>query len=155
MRLRHCIGVLTLFMLVASCTQKKETVDQSHPEKVVQEFVRLSTVAKKPSDKKGLENLCQGPMRQAFEKMSPEQFQVSYLRNHLKIQDFLILGTEASGDEALVKYRVLVENSLGTDPTEEANEREVELIRIDGKWYLELIRPTGQDQIAFTRGVIL
>jgi len=114
----------------------------------------MSADVKGTSDKKKLATMCQGRILKAFDSISDDAFQVHYLNQPLKIKSFQVLGSAEDGNLARVHYQVQIENPNGQDPTQEIAEREVELLRVDGQWYLEAIRPKGSDQIAFTRGMI-
>lgn len=143
---------LTLLVLV-SCT-RSQTSETANPAQMVELFVRMSSDVKSPTDKQRLAQLCQGRLKKAFDAISDEVFLVSYVNQPIKIKNLQVISTAVDGNLARVHYQVQVENPHGQDPTEETNEREVEMLRVDGQWYLEAIRPKGSDQIAFTRGMI-
>lgn len=124
------------------------------PEEVVKYFIELSAAAKEDDVRNKLQGLCQGEMRQAFERMTPEAFKISYLDSNLKLKDVKILEKSTENTKAKVVYEVLLDNPTGTDATTETNQREVELVQQQGAWYIETIRPKGSDKIAFTRGMI-
>lgn len=144
---------LLLTLLLTACTQTRNA-GPARPEDMVRAFVTWSAEAKGPGDRAKLAGLCQGRMRKAFDGLSDDAFVMSYVQHSLKIKEFKILNTDIDGNLARVHYQVEVENPAGQDPSQEINEREVELLRVDGQWYLEAIRPKGSDQIAFTRGMI-
>jgi hypothetical protein len=124
------------------------------PEDTVKRFVELSAGAKAPDDKRLLEELTAGKMRRAFQQMSDESFRIVYLKNAIKIKELKILENATEGVNATVSYSVSVENTQGTDTTNEVNEREVLLTLSQGAWYIESLRPKGSDSIAFTKGMI-
>lgn len=144
---------LGLALAFTACTRRANQT-AAGPEDVVREFVTLSAAAKNVSDRKTLGDLCTGEMKGAFDKMSDEVFKISYLNSSLKMHELKVIGTTTEGDTARVHYRIFLDNPHGTDPTTEANEREVELVKKDGRWLIETIRGKGTDQIAFTRGMI-
>ncbi|MCB0416110.1 MAG: hypothetical protein KDD39_00575 [Bdellovibrionales bacterium] len=124
------------------------------PEDVVKSFVELSASSKNLSDRRRLADFCAGELRRAFERMTDEAFKLSYTTTQLNIKEFAVVSSAIVERQATVRYRVVVENGTGTDPTLETNEREVELVENRGAWFLENIRPYGSDQIAFTHGMI-
>ena len=138
----------------ASKLTGKETVAKSVPEDVVKQFVELSAGAKSEGDRIRLQAFCSGEMRRAFERMPPDVFKISYLSNNIKIRSIQILENSIQGDTAKIHYKVEIDNNQGTDPTHEVNEREVELVRAQGDWLIDAIRPRGSEKIAFTRGMI-
>ncbi len=142
---------LSFFLM--SCTGSKLQTP-SKPEDRVQLFVRLSSDVKSPDDKAMLAQMCQGRMRQAIDAISDDAFSVAYVNQPIEVKDFKVVQTEIDGNLARVHYRLEILNPNGQDTTVETNEREVELLRVDGQWFLEAIRPKGSDQIAFTRGMI-
>jgi hypothetical protein len=144
--------IATILALTA-CTQKPSS-EAMRPEALVESFVRMSSDVKSTDDLKKLSGLCQGRMKQAFEGISSEAFLVSYVNQPIKIKSLKIVQTALDGNLARVHYLVETENPNGQEPTIESSEREVELLKVDGNWYLEAIRPKGSDQIAFTRGMI-
>lgn len=144
---------IAIILALAACTQKPSS-EALRPEALVESFVRMSSDVKSPEDLKKLSDLCQGRMKKAFEAISSETFLVSYVNQPIKIKSLKVLQAAEDGNLARVHYVVETENPNGQEPTVESNEREVELLRVDGNWYLEAIRPKGSDQIAFTRGMI-
>lgn len=154
------LPLLALAWLAIGCTKKAEnTVDMTTevltPEQSVERFVRMSAGAKTAADKTKLRDLCQGKLRQAFDKMSPENFQMSYLAGGVSVESFKIVSQKTEGTDALVTYKVGVANKQGTgDQTQEVNEREVSLVQVNGVWYLDSIRMSGKDQIAFVNGMM-
>lgn len=124
------------------------------PEDVVKVFLELSAQAKEDADRKRLLDLCSGEMRKAFERMTSEAFRLTYLNNNVKVKSIKILETKLDNNLSRVRYQITVENNQGTDPTTEINEREVDLVKTEGDWRIDTIRPKGSDQIAFTRGMI-
>jgi hypothetical protein len=152
--MRKILAASLLALLVSvSCTRTDKFAAMA-PDDIVREFVTLSAAARKPADKKALGDLCAGEMRNAFDTMTDEVFRISYLNTSLKIRNLRILQTNTQGDSARVQYQVIVDNPQGTDPTRETNEREVDLTRQNGRWYIQSIRGRGTDQIAFTRGML-
>lgn len=145
--------LLSLFLLCCACTKPRLSTGPS-PEQVVRNFLELSSQARDLVDKKKLQDQCLGEMRRAFERMTDEAFRVHYLKNDIKIKTIKFLEVNTQGPQGKVRYRVVIENPQGTVPTEETNEREVELLLSQGAWYLESIRARGSDRIAFTRGMI-
>lgn len=148
-----------LLVLATSCTKKAETpvqatMEKLTPEQLVEQFVRLSASAKTVEDRFKLRDLCQGKLRAAFDKMSNENFQMSYLSGNVNLETFKIVNAKVQSGDAVVHYKVTVQNKQGADPTEEINEREVSLIQMNGYWYLDSVRPVGKDQIAFVNGMI-
>jgi hypothetical protein len=133
---------------VPSAAEKAKT-----PEELVRSFVELSAAAKDPGDKQKLQNLCSGEMRGALEKMTDEGFRLAYLGN-LKVTDITFVESKIDGDLAKLRYRVSVENGQGTDTTKEENEREVELVQVQGIWRMQNIRMKGSDKIAFMNGMV-
>ncbi|GEM_PF-1189753 len=146
---------------MAACTKNSSTTSTETavqipltPEAAVEKFIRLSGTANSAEDKMRLRDLCQGKLRQAFDKMSGESFQMSYLSGGITVDDFKVLSQKIEGPDALVHYQVRIQNKQGTDHTNELNEREVSLVQVNGVWYLDSIRPKGKDQIAFVNGMI-
>jgi len=146
--------IFSLCLATTACIRHHNRLVGGPPEEVVREFVMLSANSKGLSDKQALQELCAGSMKNAFEKMTDEVFRISYLNAGLKVRDLKILETETRGDNARVHYKVVVENPHGTDPTQETNEREVDLLHEQGQWLIETVRGQGSDQIVFTRGMI-
>jgi len=150
------LGLLPL-VFFASCTKLgifSPTRPAKSPEEVVKSFIELSASAKEFTDKKKLEELCAGELRRALERMTDEAFKISYIANQIKIKEIKILESTTQNDTAKIRYQIAVENQSGTEPTDEINEREVELTRSQGHWYIASIRIKGTDKIAFTRGMI-
>lgn len=162
-RLVTALGLIAFFFNSA-CT-KKEAASATTPapvsapnaksaEDVVKQFIEYSSVAKEDADRKRLLDLCTGEMRAAFEKMTAEAFRLTYLNNNVKVKSVKILDSRTEKETARVRYQITIDNNQGTDPTQEINEREVDLVLSNGTWYIETIRPKGSDKIAFTRGMI-
>ena len=156
--LGFCVLLAAFFM---ACTPKQAAQNSANqqtaqvlPNEVVKTFVELSASAKSIEDKRKLQDQCAGELRRAFERMSDEEFRLSYLATQVKIQGLKILESNIQNDSARVRYELSVENHQGTDVTHEVNEREVELIRSQGSWFIEFIRLKGSDKLAFTRGMI-
>ena len=150
--MRH---LLLIALVIASCTKPKQTQSTlESPDKIVKAFVELSAGAKQAGDHQKLADMCAGRMRQAFEKMSADEFKAAYLHGAVKIIDLKILESKVEENIAIVKYQVTVENSYGSDKTQEINERDVALSNTEGQWYLEAIRLKGSDKVSFTRGMI-
>ncbi len=159
---------ITLVFVLTSCTRScsrteggsapsnapAAAVRNSTPEDVVKSFIDLSATAKDGAVKAKLEQLCSGEMRRAFERMSDEVFRISYLTSNLKVGDVKVLEAATENETARVRYQIAVENTQGTDPTKEVNEREVELSRSQGVWYIDSIKLKGTDKIAFTNGMM-
>ncbi len=124
------------------------------PEDVVKYFIQVSATAKNDQDRAKLRDLCSGEMRRAFDQMTPDAFRISYLNNNVKVKDIKVIANKVQNDTATIRYQVSIDNAQGTDVTQEANEREVELSHTGGNWYIDTIRPKGSDKIAFTRGMI-
>lgn len=155
-RTKILVGLLVA-ALIGACVRtgsNSEARVSSNPEETVKNFLEASSAAKDPADKKRLEGYCSGEMRQAFEKMPDDVFRLAYLGGGVKITDIKVLETTTREDAARVRYQVAVENRQGSDPTKEINEREVDLSKKDGKWFISVIRMKGSDQIAFTNGMI-
>lgn len=151
--------VLTVFFWACTPKQAAQTpVSQATPQvlpnEVVKTFIELSASAKNIEDKRKLQDQCAGELRRAFERMSDEEFRLSYLSTQVKIEGLKILDSTIQNDSARVRYEVALENHQGTDVTHEVNEREVELSRSQGSWFIEFIRLKGSDKLAFTRGMI-
>jgi hypothetical protein len=141
-----------IVLLLLSCTGSK-LPRNSTPEQIVESFIRVSAEVKSPEDRQKLAAFCQGRMRKAFDALSAQAFAISYVNQPLIIKSWKILDTAIDGNLARVHYQIEVQNPQGQDPTQEISEREVELLRVNGQWYLEAIRPKGSDQIAFTHGM--
>lgn len=124
------------------------------PAAVVRKFVDLSAHAKDLRDRKALEEMSTGPVRDAFTKMSEENFQMSYLGNRLRVKDLVIVESHQEGAAAIVRYKVTIENAGGSDTTTETNERQVQLRQADGRWVIENLQVYGTDKIAFTNGML-
>jgi len=147
--------LLCLFFF-SSCTKWHElfTPVGRGPDEILKSFLHLSAGVKGAEDKKKLEGMCSGELRRAFERMSDEMFKLSYQNSQIEIKDLKFTENEVKGDGARLVYRVSIDNRQGTELTHETAEREVEMIRIQGTWFLDSIRARGSDQIAFTRGII-
>ncbi len=145
-----------LVVLMGACTKKAPVVTggETTPEATVKTFVELSASAKDKADKAKIQALCVGELRRAFDRMTDELFQVSYLSNNVTIKDLKIVESKVEGETAKVQYQLSIENKQGTDVTQEVNSREVELTRNQGAWQIESIRIIGTDNVAFTRGMI-
>jgi hypothetical protein len=149
------LSALVLVALLGGCTKKgADTQTTSTPEQTVKTFVELSAGAKDKADKAKIQALCVGELRRAFDRMTDELFQMSYLSSNVTIQDLKILESKVEGESAKVQYQISIENKAGTDTTQEVNQREVELTRNQGAWQIESIRIIGSDNVAFTRGMI-
>lgn len=156
------ILMLVITLCLSACIKKSADTasnpvtnrQSSSPEEVVKDFIDRSAAVKNDVDRLGLQSLCIGEMRRTFERMTTEAFRIAYINSHVRIKQFRILEKSHEGETARVRYQVEVENTAGTDPTHETNEREVELSRSQGTWFIESIRPAGSDRIAFTRGMI-
>jgi hypothetical protein len=149
--------ILTLGLLVVlfgACTKKSAVNPGPSPEETVKSFIELSASAKDKADKLKIQALCVGELRRAFDRMTDEIFQMSYLSNNVKIEDLKFIQSKVDGETARVLYQVSIENKQGTDTTKEVNQREVELARTQGSWQIESIRMVGSDNVAFTRGMM-
>jgi hypothetical protein len=93
-------------------------------------------------------------MKQTFEKMNLETFRMNYLNQNIKLKEIRITENSIEDVRARIAYEVEIENLQGTTVTQEQNQREVELVKMAGGWFIETIRPKGSDKIAFTRGMI-
>jgi hypothetical protein len=124
------------------------------PAELVEEFVRLSVASTAAADRLRLRDMCKGKLRDAFDKMSPDNFQMSYLSGGIAIENFEILSAKVDGVDAVVHYKVKIQNRQGSQHTSENNERAVSLVRIGESWFLDSIRPTGKDEIAFVNGMM-
>ena len=155
--MRNLLLLLVLTVFLVSCSKFFTFLAPQQtrtPEQAVRSFIELSASVKEMNDRKRLQDLCSGEMRRIFERMTEEMFQLSYLKNQIVVKDLKFLSVDQNGDEAIIHYQVTIQNNQGVDPTLETNEREVDLARARGAWYLEAIRPKGQDTIAFTRGMV-
>lgn len=142
-------------LMLSSCVKKEEkAVTTAAPEDTVRRFVEISAAVRDDDDRKRLLELCQGEMRRAFERMTPEAFKVAYTSSAVKIKDLKFVDTKVTEGTAKIHYQVTLDNPHGTDPTQEVNSREVDLVLSGNNWLIENIRATGSDQIAFTRGMI-
>ena len=143
--------------LSLSCTRKQAALfspsSSRSPEDTVKQFLDISAQAKSKDDRKRLQELCQGDLRRAFERMNDEAFQLIYLDSRVTILEMKILESKTESDAATIGYQVTVDNQQGTDRTKEINQREVELKRTNGTWLISSIRVKGTDQIAFTKGM--
>ncbi|MBY0371079.1 hypothetical protein K2X33_10360 [bacterium] len=147
--------ILWVLLLLISCTKKPAVVvPAAAPDEVVRQFIQLSAAVKAVEDRQKLAALCQGRMRKAFDAVSDDAFLISYVNQPLKIKSLTVMDVKSDGNLGRVHYKVEVENPQGQDITQEISEREVEMLRVDGQWYLEAIRPKGSDQVAFTRGML-
>ena len=150
--------LLILLIVCISCTKKTQTnemkLSQMSAPEVVKSFVQLSASAKTSQDKKQLIDSSGGDLRRAFERMSEDEFKLTYLSGQLKVEKVDILDTSIQNDVAKVRYQVVIENLQGTETTLETNEREAELKKGANGWAIESIRLKGSDKIAFTRGMI-
>jgi hypothetical protein len=147
---------LILCFLIVSCTKLgffKSSATKS-PDEVVRGFIEMSAKARNPQDKQKLEELCSGEMRRVFNRMTDEMFKTSYLASGISLKDVKILETQIESQTARVRYQVSLENTGGTDSTRETNEREVDLTLARGQWYIDSIRISGTDRIAFSRGMV-
>lgn len=126
------------------------------PDEVVKKFVSLSASAQEDGDRKKLESLCAGPMRSAFERMTPEAFRMAYINTNLKIKSIEIVDSKKETNSARIHYRVTVDNTQGGNPAEEINEREVELTwsDLEKRWVIGSLTPKGSDKLAFKKGMI-
>ena len=148
--------IVGVFFIFSACTKEgtQSVTNNLSPEDTVRRFVELSAGSTSPDDKRKIQALCVGELRRTFERMTDEAFRLLYLDSKLKIVDLKILETTTQADNSKVRYQVTVENRQGTDVTKEINEREVDLVRSQGGWYIDSIRTRGTDQVAFTRGMI-
>jgi len=148
--------ILFLSLLsVTSCTQvKKWFGGKSTPDSVVRQFIELSAQARTSLDKEKLAGMCVGEMKEAFQKMSDENFRLTYLGNNLQLKDIEITETKSEGEQAKVTYKVKVLNNQGQDPTMEENIREAWLVQNGDQWNILSIKPIGKDQVAFTKGMM-
>ena len=156
---RHLAWVaLVLVAGLVACTKKTATTTDAEtplePTAVVRKFVELSAGAKDLRDREALQKMATGPVREAFDKMSEENFQMSYLDNRIRVKDFAIVESHQEGAAAIVRYKVTIENAGGSDTTTEANERQVQLRQLDGRWVIENLQVYGTDKIAFTNGML-
>ena len=139
MKIINLSVIVVLFSFMACTFKSGEQAKPRTPEETVKAFVELSASAKERADKKRLADLCQGELRRTFERMTDEGFQMLYLDSKLRIVELKMIESSAQGDSAKVHYSVSVENKQGTDPTNEVNEREVDLVHSQGNWYIESI----------------
>jgi hypothetical protein len=152
--------LLVVVLLMSSACVKKDAATPGvsaaniAPELTVKKFVEISAGVKSDGDRQKLLELCQGELRRAFERMTPEAFKVAYLSNAIKVKEVKILDSKIENNVARISYEVSLENSQGTDTTLETNTREVELVMAGNTWLIETIRAKGSDSIAFTRGMI-
>lgn len=129
-------------------------VSDAIPSEVVKMFVTLSATAKSLEDKAKLVDSCGGDFKTAFERMSEDEFKLTYLTGQIKVDNIEILDTTIDKDVAKVHYRVSIENKQGTETTQETNEREAVLKKGSSGWAIEAIRLKGSDKLAFTRGMM-
>lgn len=145
-------------ILLGSCTKKdlggQRSAALKSPEDVVKEFIQLSAHSKTVEDRKVLQDLCAGEMKRAFERMSEEEFRMTYINQEVQLKEMKVLENAVQNDIATIHYQVAIQNVSGTDSTHEMNEREVQLKFSQGAWYIESIRMRGSDKLAFTRGMI-
>ena len=161
-KLAHLRASLLAFIVViaaSACTKKTDNLAELAaakltPEQSVEKFVRFSASAESIQDRMKLRDLCQGKLRQAFDKMSDTNFQMTYLTGGVVIESFKVVSSKVEAGDALVHYQVSVQNKQGAEPTQEVNEREVSLVQVNGVWFLDSIRPAGKDQVAFVNGMI-
>lgn len=154
MRLLRLLFAVFVFTLISSCTRKASEAPVS-PEQRVAVFVKQSAEATGKESLQSLLQMCQGRLREAFQKMTPEAFEMAYLKTQTSLIRFEVVQTKVEGVEATIHYLAHVLNRGGSIPTEESVEREVHLVQVDGQWFLETISPIGVDQIAFLNGMIL
>ena len=150
------IKYLLVILLLVSCTKFPfftRVVDKT-PEQVVESFLKVSASATNLKDKQEILEMCHGELKRIFERMSDEMFTMSYLSKAIAIKDLKIVSSSIDKDVARIRYQLIVENKQGTDPTNETNQREVELSRVNGQWRIDSIRLVGSDQIAFSRGMV-
>jgi len=145
---------LILFVGCTKKTDQKTELPSPLPEEVVKKFILLSGQAQEISDKDKLTDLCSGEMKKAFQDMSPDQFRLYYLNDNLTVQDFKVLSSSKTQNQAKIFYQVMIENRQGTDVTKEVNEREVDLVETPQGWLIESIRPSGTDRLIFTKGMV-
>ncbi|MBI1861795.1 MAG: hypothetical protein HYR96_12845 [Deltaproteobacteria bacterium] len=148
--------LLCVLVILSACTKIPffTRSAQQAPDEVVQAFLNLSASASDLKDKKAIQELCHGELKRIFERMSDEMFTMSYMSKGVVLKDMKVVQSMVDKDVARIRYQVKVENKQGIDPTQEMNEREVELSRVDGQWRIDSIRPVGSDQIAFSRGMV-
>jgi len=158
MRFARFAIVPVILCLTSACTKKASTSsDASAPQEpaaVVRRFVELSAGAKDLRDRQELEKMSTGPVHEAFQKMSEENFQMSYLGNKIRVKDLTIVESHQEGAAAIVRYKVTIENAGGSDTTQETNERQVQLRQMDARWVIENLQVYGTDKIAFTNGML-
>lgn len=157
MRTKTNFLILLSLVFLAACTKRTAAPAEETAEDVVRRFVEISASAADLGDKKKLQALCSGPMYEAFGSMPDDVFRLSYLGAKIKLIEFKVINTTTQGNSTVVHYRVVVQNDQGTDPTREASEREVEVLKSnDSKPILTIraVRARGSDEIAFTRGMI-
>jgi hypothetical protein len=138
----------------AQLSQNNSSSMEQKPEEAVKSFVELSATAKLPEDKKKLLAFTGGSFRSAFERLSEEEFKLTYLSGQIKIEKLEIVESSSDKDKARVHYRVSIENEQGTEVTHETSEREVELQKENGSWTIQVIHLMGSDKLAFTRGMM-
>ena len=129
-------------------------VANSSAEEVVKRFVDLSTHARENGDREKLQGLCSGELKRIFQRMNPEAFKMIYIDAKVNLLDFKVLSFKQDGDKASIAYEVTIENNQGSDPTREQNRREVDLLRSQGQWFIDSIRMSGSDRVAFTKGML-
>lgn len=160
MRYAAFLSLLAL-AFTGACTKRTATSGSSagnespqEPAAVVRKFVELSAGAKDLRDREALQKMSTGAVLAAFEKMSEENFQMSYLGNRIRVKDLTIVESHQEGAAAIVRYKVTIENAGGSDTTTETNERQVQLRQMDGRWVIENLQVYGTDKIAFTNGML-
>lgn len=150
--------ILLPLIVFGACTKfqmgRTSSPVELSPADTVKTFVELSASAKTPEDRKKLLEACGGDFKKAFERMSDEEFKLTYLSGDIKVEKFEVLDTSTQADTSKVHYRVMVENKQGTETTQESNEREAELRKEAKGWVIEAIRVKGSDKVAFTRGMM-
>ena len=149
-------SLLCALLFLCACTKKQAAVAppvDAGPEQAVRQFVEMSAGVKSVEDRQKLAALCQGRMKRAFDGLSEDAFMITYVNQPMKIKAIHILSSQVDGNLGRIHYKVEVDNPGGQDATLEVSEREVEMLKVDGQWYLEAIRPKGSDQVAFTRGM--
>ncbi len=146
--------LILLLLVVPSCTRHSQMVANSSPEEVVKRFVDLSINARDISDKEKIQALCSQELKRVFQRMNPEAFKLIYVDSKITLLEFKVIAFSQEVDTAKVTYEVSVENNQGADPTREINQREVTLQRSQGQWFIDSIRTSGTDRIAFTKGML-
>jgi uncharacterized protein YcfL len=152
---------LILLFFFVGCIKNSNTptptsfnVSDAVPFEIVKRFVNLSATAKTLGDKVKLVELCGGEFKNAFDRISEDEFKLTYLTGQIKVENIEILDSSVDKDMAKVHYRVSIENKQGTETTQETNEREAILKKSNSGWVIEAIRLKGSDKLAFTRGMM-